>query len=83
MTSLFIPQIENGYVRLTVEHEFEVTLTLMGDSPSEVWRLLEVDITVEDKETGEGKALVHPLQVRFTCLQFFWQRPIDEEHAGH
>ncbi|MCL4130059.1 UNVERIFIED_CONTAM: hypothetical protein GTU68_032438, partial [Idotea baltica] len=28
-------------------------------------RLLDVDIAVEDKETGEGKALVHPLQIGY------------------
>ncbi|XP_069951708.1 mediator of RNA polymerase II transcription subunit 14-like isoform X2 [Cherax quadricarinatus] len=58
-------RIENGRVRFTVEHEFEVSLTLMGDSPSEPWRLLEIEILVEDKETGDGKALVHPMQVAF------------------
>lgn len=46
-----------------MDFEFEVSLTLMSDAPGEAWRLLEVDIAVEDKETGEGKALVHPLQV--------------------
>lgn len=35
----------------------------MGDGPIELWRLLEIHILVEDKETGDGKALVHPLQV--------------------
>lgn len=46
-----------------MEHEFEVTLTLMGDTPTEPWRLLEIEILVEDKETGDGKALVHTMQV--------------------
>ena len=59
-----IPQIENGRVRFTVEHEFEVSLTLMGDTPGEPWRLLEIEILVEDKETGDGKPLVHQMQVR-------------------
>jgi hypothetical protein len=36
----------------TVEHEFEVSLTVMGDGPSIPWRLLDIDILVEDKETG-------------------------------
>lgn len=64
ITVTFLPQIENGRVRFTVEHEFEVSLTLMGDGPGEPWRLLEIEILVEDKETGDGKPLVHQLQVR-------------------
>ncbi|KAG7153507.1 Mediator of RNA polymerase II transcription subunit 14-like [Homarus americanus] len=55
--------IENGRVRFTVEHEFEVSLTLMGDNLTEPWRLLEIEILVEDKETGDGKTLVHPMQL--------------------
>jgi hypothetical protein len=35
-----------------VEHEFEVSLTVMGDGPNIPWRLLDIDILVEDKETG-------------------------------
>lgn len=58
-------KIENGRVRFTVDHEFEATLTLMGDGPTVPWTLLEINILVEDKETGDGKSLVHPLQVRF------------------
>ena len=42
----------------------QVSLTLMGDGPAVPWTLLEIEILVEDKETGEGKSLVHPLQVR-------------------
>ena len=37
---------------------------MMGDGPTVPWTLLEIEILVEDKETGEGKSLVHPLQVR-------------------
>lgn len=48
-----------------IEHEFEVSLTLMGDAQNVPWRLLEIEILVEDKETGNGKALVHPLQVDY------------------
>ena len=40
-----------------VQHEFEVSLTVMGDGPNIPWRLLEIDILVEDKETG-GKLYV-------------------------
>ncbi|XP_049820505.1 mediator of RNA polymerase II transcription subunit 14 isoform X2 [Aethina tumida] len=58
-------KIENGRVIFNVQHEFEVSLTVMGDGPNIPWRLLEIDILVEDKETGDGKALVHSLQVQY------------------
>lgn len=45
-----------------VKNEFAATLTLMGDYQ---WRLLKIEILVEDKETGEGKSLVHPLQTSY------------------
>lgn len=58
-------RIENGRVKFIVDHEFEASLTLMGDGPSVNWRLLDINILVEDKETGDGKTLVHPLQVSY------------------
>ena len=30
----------------------KVTLTLMGDGPNIPWRLLDIEILVEDSETG-------------------------------
>jgi len=48
-----------------VEQEFSVSLTVMGDGPTVPWRLLELEILVSDRETGDGKALVHPLQTRY------------------
>lgn len=45
-------QIDCGRVTFHVEHEFEVSLTVMGDGPNVPWRLLEIEILVEDKETG-------------------------------
>lgn len=70
VTGNLIPQmrkfkVDGGRVTFTVEHEFEVSLTVMGDAASIPWRLLDIDILVEDRQTGDGKALVHPLQVRF------------------
>ncbi|CAH1119203.1 unnamed protein product [Phaedon cochleariae] len=70
VTGNLLPQmknlkIENGRVTFHVKHEFEVSLTVMGDGPNIPWRLLEIDILVEDKETGDGKALVHSLQVQY------------------
>ncbi|XP_068142124.1 mediator of RNA polymerase II transcription subunit 14 isoform X2 [Drosophila tropicalis] len=70
VTGKLLPQmrefrIRNGRVTFEVKHEFSVALTVMGDSPNVPWRLLDIDILVEDKETGDGKALVHPLQVNY------------------
>ena len=49
---------ENGRVKFYVEHEFAVALTLMGDGPAIPWRLLDIEILVEDPETG-GKFLAY------------------------
>ncbi|EEZ97239.1 Mediator of RNA polymerase II transcription subunit 14-like Protein [Tribolium castaneum] len=70
VTGNLLPQmrnlkIENGRVTFHVQHEFEVSLTVMGDGPNIPWRLLEIDVLVEDKETGDGKALVHSLQIQY------------------
>lgn len=48
-----------------IEQEFSVALTVMGDGPTVPWRLLELEILVSDRETGDGKALVHSLQTRY------------------
>lgn len=58
-------KIENGQATFIVKNEFAASLTLMGDGPTVPWRLLKIEILVEDKDTGEGKALVHPLQISY------------------
>jgi len=60
--------VDNGRVRLEVENEFTVTLTVMGDSVQLPWRLLNIEILVEDSDTRDGKALVHTMQVRFISV---------------
>ncbi|XP_053526548.1 mediator of RNA polymerase II transcription subunit 14 isoform X3 [Artibeus jamaicensis] len=57
--------VANGRVKFRVEGEFEATLTVMGDDPDVPWRLLKLEILVEDKETGDGRALVHSMQIDF------------------
>ncbi|XP_034042041.1 mediator of RNA polymerase II transcription subunit 14 isoform X2 [Thalassophryne amazonica] len=57
--------VANGRVKFRVEGEFEATLTVMGDDPDIPWRLLKLEILVEDKETGDGRVLVHSLQINF------------------
>lgn len=84
VTGNLLPQmknlkIENGRVTFHVEHEFEVSLTVMGDGPNIPWRLLEIDILVEDKETGDGKALVHSMQVQY-IHQLIQSRLVDNMH---
>lgn len=58
----FVFFTEHGRVTFHIDHEFELTLTLMGDSPNIPWRVLSIDILVEDKETG-GKLF-------FVCFYF-------------
>ena len=70
VTGNLLPQMRNlkieaGRVTFLVEQEFSVSLTVIGDGPTVPWRLLELEILVSDRETGDGKALVHPLQTRY------------------
>lgn len=69
VTSNLLPQmrkfkIEKGRVTFNVPNEFSVSLTMMGDGDVP-WRLLDIEVLVEDKETGDGRSLVHPLQVNY------------------
>ena len=59
-----------------VSHEFELCLTLMGDSNLIPWKVLSVEILVSDKESGDGRDLVHPLQVNW-LKDFVQTRIID------
>ncbi|XP_033107464.1 mediator of RNA polymerase II transcription subunit 14-like [Anneissia japonica] len=64
-TQLSNLSIVDGTVKFHVPQEFEATLTLMGDDQSIPWRLLHVDILVKDPDTGDGKALVHSMQIHY------------------
>ena len=75
-------RIENGRVKFHVEHEFEVILTLMGDSPTIPWRLLDINMLVEDPDTGDGKSLVHSLQVNY-IHQLAQSRLMDNNRPLH
>ncbi|XP_072035034.1 mediator of RNA polymerase II transcription subunit 14-like isoform X2 [Amphiura filiformis] len=57
--------IAEGRAKFHVPQEFEATLTLMGDDPAIPWRLLNIDILVSDPDTGDGKVLVHSMQVNY------------------
>ena len=54
-----------------VKHEFNVSLTVMGDSQTIPWRLLEIEILVEDKETG-GKSVVTPFKMNLRKSVIFF-----------
>ena len=57
--------VADGTVTFTVKLEFSCRLTVLGDSPSLPWTLLDLEMLVEDRETGQGKALMHSLQVGY------------------
>ncbi|VDM98233.1 unnamed protein product [Thelazia callipaeda] len=78
--------IRNGMVTMTVNGEFEVSLTLLGERPTTKWTLLNIKILVEDYEIGFGTKLVHPLQVNMlhNVLQLRMddsQEPLDEVYS--
>ena len=52
-------------MKLKVENEFEVTLTLMGNETNIPWRLLNIEFLIKDFNTGDGKALVHGYQINY------------------
>uniref|UniRef100_A0A1I8GGM9 Mediator of RNA polymerase II transcription subunit 14 n=1 Tax=Macrostomum lignano TaxID=282301 RepID=A0A1I8GGM9_9PLAT len=58
-------KVYNGRAVLTVPHEFSVSLTLMSDSLSNPWRILNIKCLLRDLHTGRGKPLVHPLQMQW------------------
>lgn len=41
-----------------MHNEFEVSLTIMGDGPTMPWRLLNIEILVEDRETGGNNIIM-------------------------
>uniref|UniRef100_A0A0K0G148 Mediator of RNA polymerase II transcription subunit 14 n=1 Tax=Strongyloides venezuelensis TaxID=75913 RepID=A0A0K0G148_STRVS len=80
MTQSFPTQIKNiivhnGTVTFVVPGEFEITLTLPGETLDVKWRLLRVRILVQDYEFGDGKELVHYLQLK--KLHKFCQKLLD------
>ena len=56
--------IELGRVTFHVENEFDLKLTVLGDTPSLPWFVLGIDLLVEDADTGEGRDLVHPVHLK-------------------
>ncbi|XP_067950998.1 mediator of RNA polymerase II transcription subunit 14-like [Watersipora subatra] len=72
----------NGRVKLLVDKEFSATLTVMGDYLTLPWRLLGIEILVEDLDSRDGKPLVHDLQIDYlhTLVQ---SRLVDTETPLH
>lgn len=54
----------------------------MGDDPNIPWRLLDIEVLVEDPETGSGQSLVHSLQVNY-IHQLVQSRLMDNEKPLH
>lgn len=57
--------IKRGRVCFTVEREFDVALTVMGDDKSMPFRVLDLNILVKHRRVGDGRALVHPQQIAY------------------
>ncbi|POI35016.1 hypothetical protein CIB84_001232 [Bambusicola thoracicus] len=78
----------NGRVKFRVEGEFEATLTVMGDDPDIPWRLLKLEILVEDKETGDSFCLALQLEVLHSQTQMLIRErwgdlvQVERYHAG-
>lgn len=80
-------------MKFRVEGEFEATLTVMGDDPEIPWRLLKLEILVEDKETGgvyihvfieNGATVIYSRPAKFanvSCLYPRWPGS-GAQHAG-
>ncbi|UMM24675.1 hypothetical protein L5515_004791 [Caenorhabditis briggsae] len=55
--------VANGIATLLVPGEFEIKITLLGETEMTKWSLLNIKILVEDYELGMGLPLVHNLQL--------------------
>ncbi|CAI2348423.1 unnamed protein product [Caenorhabditis sp. 36 PRJEB53466] len=53
----------SGLATLLVPGEFEIKITLLGETEMTKWTLLNIKILVEDYELGLGLPLVHPVQL--------------------
>ena len=54
-----------GSVKIRARKAFEMTLTLIGDEISIPWRLINLDLLMTDLATGDGKPLLHGLQLNY------------------
>lgn len=48
-----------------MENEFQVSVTVLGDGANIPWRIIEIELLVEDKDIGDGMSLAHHLQINF------------------
>ena len=54
---------EQGYVKLTVPHEFTVRLTVPNDDFKNPWRLLSFDVLVQNPKDDDPRPVIHLQQV--------------------
>lgn len=55
-----------------VPGEFEVTLTVLGETDNIPWTLLNIKILVEDYEIGYGKWVFFVFTVSRICRRVIW-----------
>jgi len=55
-----------------------VSLTVLGDGATIPWRIIEIEVLVEDKDIGDGMTLAHPLQINF--IHQLAQSRLDSSH---
>lgn len=74
-------KIEYGRVTFHVENEFDLKLTVQVDSQTTKWnwKVLSLDLLVEDSDTGEGRDLVHPGHLKM--MEHMIQQKMDESSA--
>ena len=53
--------VADDTITFRVAQQFPVQLMVLADSSSQPWSLLGLYMLVEDRETGQGKALRHSL----------------------
>ncbi|XP_063681521.1 mediator of RNA polymerase II transcription subunit 14-like isoform X2 [Bolinopsis microptera] len=58
-------EIEQGYVKLTVPHEFTVRLTVPNDDFKNPWRLLSFDVLVQNPKDDDPRPVVHLQQKEY------------------
>ncbi|CAD5113207.1 DgyrCDS2394 [Dimorphilus gyrociliatus] len=73
---------DEGTVTFTVNNEFRITLTLLGNSPTIPWKVVKLEMLVEDPNIGACRSLVHPLQVNY-LKEVVQSRLIDCQNPFH
>ena len=65
---LAVMSLGNGYVTLSVPHEFSVRLTVPNDDFKHPWRMLSLDINIQNPIEEDPRPPVHAFQVQYKLL---------------